>query len=132
MDITNEVQIIRYSKGKQSCLMDVVTQEYFLDIFVNGEKYSSLNCTPRELTELVIGHLICEGVITDKRDLTSLDINEQKGTADSAVKEKSPKPDESDPKKVYHTSFLFENLENFYSTSELFYSTGAVHKSALY
>jgi FdhD protein len=61
---------------------DVVVAEYELAIWLNGEKFISLLCTPRSLAELVTGFLYGEGVIDGAQEIFDISINEESGKAD--------------------------------------------------
>lgn len=61
---------------------DVVVAEYELAIWLNGERFISLLCTPRSLAELVTGFLYGEGVIDGAEEILDISINEESGRVD--------------------------------------------------
>jgi len=54
------------SKAKETSL---IAAEDTISLFVNDVKIASLMATPDMLRELVVGHLVCEGMIDDSRDI---------------------------------------------------------------
>jgi FdhD protein len=65
---------------------DAVVAEYELGIWLNGEKFISLLCTPRSLAELVTGFLYGEGVIGGAEEILAISINEEFGRAEVTLK----------------------------------------------
>lgn len=62
-NISRDVPIIRYEKGKSKYLNDPVITEEWLKVFINGSLHSEMPVTPRDLPELVTGLLFGEGLI---------------------------------------------------------------------
>jgi FdhD protein len=56
--------------------------ELSLNIFVNGEEVATILCTPARLTQLVLGFLYLEGIITDQHEVASLRVCEDEPVAD--------------------------------------------------
>lgn len=134
MKIIHETDIIRFVDGKLSQLSDVVTVEYSLDISLNGRAAAHLTCTPQEIEYIVLGHLVNEGLIKKAGEIVSLDIDEENGKASVVTVPSAPL--KTDCKAAgaamrFSVDGLRKNLDEFYSSSELFYTTGAVHRSAL-
>src|SRR2546425_5213703 len=59
-----------------------VVREQPLTIWVNGEKFLTLLCSPIKLEALVVGYLWMEKVIEDAADITRLDVSAVDGRAD--------------------------------------------------
>lgn len=150
--------IIRVADGNISRQQDNVVQEVPVTLFLNGEEFVTLVCSPQHLKELAVGFLCSEGVLFDQTDLHDIAIDEQQGlvyvTADA---------DEAQERfmKRYITSccgrgrsvFYFVNdaksmnvissditvtpqqiwqlTEELEARSTLFRSTGGVHNAAL-
>jgi len=53
-----------------------------LTIFVNGQEVATILCTPARLTQLVLGFLYLEGIITDQQEVASLRVCEDEPIAD--------------------------------------------------
>jgi len=54
---------------------DVVASDASVCLFVNGEYFRTLIATPEMLEELVVGHLLTEGIITTPDDLVKLEVD---------------------------------------------------------
>jgi FdhD protein len=59
-----------------------VVREQPLTVYVNGEKFLTLLCSPMMLRELVVGYLWMEKVIAAKDDVVALDVSAVDGRAD--------------------------------------------------
>src|SRR5919201_1231062 len=62
-----------------------VVREQPLSVFVNGEKFLTLLCSPMMLDELIVGYLWMEKVIADRADIARLDVSAVDGRADVAL-----------------------------------------------
>lgn len=58
-----------------------VVREHFMDLIVNERPVAKLVCTPSNLTELVIGRLVTEGIITGTDDVESIYVCNSGNTA---------------------------------------------------
>jgi len=63
MAMTITTGIKRYSKGVFEVTDDTVAREHRANIFVNGDHYITLMCSPDLFQELAVGFLFSEGVI---------------------------------------------------------------------
>lgn len=81
MMLQREIMLTRYDKGLVSKVTDVVVCEYPFTIHVNEEEMVTLLCSPKDLSYLALGYLLSEGVIKEKSDIASVEIDEEKGTA---------------------------------------------------
>src|SRR2546429_8925570 len=59
-----------------------VVREQPLTLWVNGEKFLTLLCSPIKLEALVVGYLWIEKVIGDPAEITRLDVSAVDGRAD--------------------------------------------------
>ena len=59
-----------------------VVREQPLTVYVNGEKFLTLLCSPMMLHELVVGYLWMEKVIAAKDDIVAVDVSAVDGRAD--------------------------------------------------
>lgn len=73
--------IVRYNQEAFSEIEDNIVTEFPLTIYVNGEEFATMVCTPTHFEEMVIGFLASEGVILFYKEIASLDIDESKGFA---------------------------------------------------
>ncbi len=151
--------IVQYESGEIEPSEDVIAVEFPLTIFVNGEEFATMVCTPDHLEELVTGFLASEGVILLPREIESLTINEEKGIARVETAKKRPLNKERYSKRfigsccgksrqfylqndartaktiMTHTNFTAAQciglMEKMQDTAESFRETGGVHTAAL-
>lgn len=81
MSVTKEIEITKVWEEKLEEIEDTVVVEYPLTIFINEEEFITLLCSPRALDYLVVGFLASEGIIKDKKQIKSLQIDSEKGHA---------------------------------------------------
>lgn len=68
--------------GRTSEVAAEVVREQPLTVYVNGEKFLTLLCSPMMLEALVVGYLWMEKVIGSKDDVVALDVSAVDGRAD--------------------------------------------------
>ena len=86
---TEVIEIIHYSRGDRQVKEDQVIVEFPVTIYLNGEEFITLLCSPKNLDYLAVGFLISEGFIQKKEDLKSLDYDEEKGQMHVGLKQMS-------------------------------------------
>jgi FdhD protein len=62
-----------------------VVREQPLTVYVNGERFLTLLCSPFQLEALVVGYLWMEKVVEDPAEIVRLDISEVDGRADATL-----------------------------------------------
>lgn len=130
MNSVKKYQIEKIEKDVDFNLMDEVIVEYPLEIFVNGEKFKRLTCTPVEIENLVIGHLYSENLINSINDIKNLKIKENKVHVD-LFKEKSQKKSREIKDQTIDREKIFDFSKRFQNESEIFKRTGGAHSCAL-
>jgi len=75
-----EITKIDLSTGKPQKITDFVAEEVPLQLFVNTTFWATILCSPTNLKELAIGHLISEGIVKSIDEIDDLTLNEQEGT----------------------------------------------------
>ncbi|HEX3176190.1 MAG TPA: formate dehydrogenase accessory sulfurtransferase FdhD [Methylomirabilota bacterium] len=68
--------------GRSSEVVGEVVREQPLTVYVNGEKFLTLLCSPIDLEALVIGYLWMEKVIAGRADIVALEVSAVDGRAD--------------------------------------------------
>ncbi len=68
--------------GRSTEVAADVVREQPLTVYVNGEKFLTLLCSPTMLDALVVGYLWMEKVITAREEIVGLDISAVDGRAD--------------------------------------------------
>lgn len=76
MQVQQTLEIIRVRNKTAYFEQDTLISEHALQICVNNEVIIHLSCTPKNLEELVIGHLFSQGFIHHYGDIELLQINE--------------------------------------------------------
>jgi FdhD protein len=73
-----EVDVLRIdvSNRKAQCMKDFVAQEKPLYIFVNRTLYATIFCSPLNLKELAVGHLVSEGIVKSIEEVEDIDLKE--------------------------------------------------------
>jgi FdhD protein len=72
-----EITRIDVSAGKAQRLADYVAKEKPLHIFLNKEHYVTIFCSPRNLKELAVGHLLSEGIIKSAKEIDGVNLTEE-------------------------------------------------------
>lgn len=78
-DLLEKVTIVQIADDKIVEQDDVVVRETPLTIFVNDEELVTLLCLPQHQSNLAVGFLFSEGIISSKSEIESLIFNENKG-----------------------------------------------------
>lgn len=80
MHNAKEIQsIIQYEDGILFEKEDTVATEFPLTIFVNGDEFATMVCTPANIEELVVGFLASDGLIRIPSEIDSLSVDESRG-----------------------------------------------------
>lgn len=130
MNSVKKYKIEKIEKDVDLNLMDEVIVEYPLEIYVNGEKFTRLTCTPVEIENLIIGHIYSENLINSISDIKNFKIEENKVYVD-LDKEKSQKKISEIKNQTIDREKLFEFSKRFQNESEIFKRTGGAHSCAL-
>jgi FdhD protein len=71
-----EVDILRIdvSDRKAQRIKDCVAQEKPLHLFVNRTLYATIFCSPLNLKELAVGHLVSEGIVKSIEEIEEIDL----------------------------------------------------------
>lgn len=132
MNIIKEIDILKVNDGVPAIKTDVVVVEADVYIYVNGRLHAALAATPQNIEELVWGHLLSTGVISEASDVNRMDRDD--GSLTFRVETARPQASDCPPVPdglVVPASEILLNMEKFLHTSELFHDTGAAHSCAL-
>lgn len=153
------IDILRVKGNNISEEEDTVVSEYPFTIFINGEEFITLLCSPKSLKYLIIGFLNSEGFINCISDIVDIKIDEEKGISYVKIKNENSLIEKLYGKRTITSgcgkgtlfynvldSFKSKKIKNkipitldeikalikdFSKNSELFISTGGVHSCAL-
>jgi FdhD protein len=83
------VKIVKFdlSTGKVQRKFDYVAEEKPLHIHVNGKHYATIACSPSNLKELAVGHLLSEGIIKALEEIAEINLKND-GTCQIKLKPK--------------------------------------------
>lgn len=73
----------RYQSGdiRMEEVEDAIAKEFALTIVLDGEEFATIVCSPSHLLELVYGFLASEGIIREAGQVSSLEVDEERGYA---------------------------------------------------
>jgi len=156
-----EVDILRIdvSEGKAQRLKDRVAQEKPLHLFVDRTLYATIFCTPSNLKELAVGHLVSEGIVKSFEEIEEINLKEdvcrvklnrnvdlekrlglakhfQRVILSACGSKQAHRPAqrlsriESNLKVKVQT--VFDSVNNLNHAAELFRKTGGVHAAAVF
>jgi len=77
-----EILVHRYSEGTWSKTSAHVPGEMELTVYINGQELVTIMCTPTKLTNLVLGFLLSEGIITSMKDVAMMRVCEDDSLAE--------------------------------------------------
>lgn len=156
MCCVRKVCIKKVQNGNRMELIDSIVVEKVLNIFVNDEFYTSLMCSPSEVSELATGFLFSEDIISSSELITSVEYRDEgtlcitlsynidsnlakrkvitsgcaKGTVPlSSINESSSSYIESNHK--FKAETIIALMKEFNNKSDLFKETGGVHSCCL-
>lgn len=83
-----KVEIVKFdaTKGSIGKAKDYVAVERQFKILLNEKPYAVMHCSPDNLKELAIGHLLSEGVIKALEEIEEISINEATGVVEVKLK----------------------------------------------
>jgi len=71
-----EITRVNFSTGKVERKTDLVAEETLLHIFMNEKHYVTVLCSPNQLRELAIGHLLSEGVLKSLDEIEDIELDD--------------------------------------------------------
>lgn len=133
MALVDQLEIVRYIGGEYVSLRDLMVHETALRLEINGKTARTLYCSPKELRELVVGHLYAQGYISALEDILSLELDEESGNAVVQVKPRDSASESTciSDKLVFDPKILLSNQQRFYDQSTLQKATAGTHCCAL-
>jgi len=75
-----EYEILRFDRINRAfeSLRRFVVFEEAIDAYINGDFYASFYCLPAQIKELIVGHLLTEGIIDDVKDILDIEVSGKK------------------------------------------------------
>lgn len=159
IETTEAFHITRFSEIDQEQIEATVARERPLTIILNNQELVTLLCTPSDVKALAVGFLASEGLIKHKEDLKQVLLDERRGivriqtTTDIARTEDqlfkrfittgcgrgatfySPADVQEDitvdAPTIMTVTEVFQLVQTFLRTSDMYKTTGGVHSAAL-
>jgi len=82
-----EITKIDVSTRERKRTRDLVAEEKPLYVFLNRSHYATILCTPSNLKELAIGHVLSEGIAKSIEEIKKIEMNEEEGSCRISLKE---------------------------------------------
>lgn len=77
MEVVTRRDIHEYVEGQGFTLKpDLIIKEHSLQLFINDQYYTTYDCSPELLPELIIGNLAINGIINNRSDLDFTDMKD--------------------------------------------------------
>jgi FdhD protein len=73
--VEHEILRINLRKDTTESKKDEVAVEGRIELYVNDERYAVFSCSPSQIKEMVIGHLLTEGIISKVKEIKKLEIS---------------------------------------------------------
>lgn len=154
-DFISKLKIIRYRNGVKENTDDSVVNEITLDLSINFRNLTSLSCSPQHLEDLAAGYLVSSGIISNSNPLKELRLESAKniihidladnsvikdmifskmrpvgcGTGTLLFAQKNISVSSSGVKITKEK--IYELMNEFNRSSDIFRETGGVHSAAL-
>ncbi|MEM2027585.1 MAG: formate dehydrogenase accessory sulfurtransferase FdhD, partial [Candidatus Bathyarchaeia archaeon] len=70
-----ECDILRFNRVNcvSESLKRFVVVEEIIDVHINGDFYASFHCLPMQIRELIVGHLLTEGIVGDAKNIVEVE-----------------------------------------------------------
>ena len=159
----HQVEIVKLdiSTGTSKKITDYVAEEKPLHLFVNTTYWATILCSPSNLKELAVGHLLSEGILKSTTEIEEVNLKENESSCYVKLKPKinvdermslsrlharivtsacgssSPyqyqrKPAKIKSKLTVKATVVFNSVNQLNFKAELFRQTGGVHAAAIY
>lgn len=129
--LVDKLEIVRYIGGEYVPLRDLMVHETALRVNISGQPERTLYCSPAELKELVVGHLLTQGHIRSLEELCSLELDEAAGTASVRIAPVEAQQCLPPAEAIFDPKILLDNQQQFYDNSTLQKATAGTHCCAL-
>jgi FdhD protein len=86
--MVREVDITKLdlSTGKAQKIRDWVAEEVPLHLFVNKNYWATILCSPTNLRELAVGHLLSEGIVKSVEEIEEVEVKQAENTCNVQLK----------------------------------------------
>lgn len=84
-----EFNILKIEKGEGRKVKDYIAIERNITLYLNGEEFITLMCTPVMVRELSVGLLLSEKMVSENEDIKEIDFNEVDGIVSIKIRDYS-------------------------------------------
>jgi FdhD protein len=86
--MVKQVEIVKIdlTSGKAQKMLDYVAEETPFHLFVNAGFWATIQCSPSNLKELAIGHLLSEGILKSKDEIDEVILKETENSCNVTLK----------------------------------------------
>lgn len=158
-ELIKSQQVWSYQAGELETANDQVVVEYVLTLYIDEQEFATMICTPQHLPDLIIGFLAAEGLIRSTEQISKLEVDVPKGTAEIKLSGEAQRLKESFGKRwvgsccgksrlfyfesdlktaktivkqqPFHAERCLELMRALQQRSTAFQQTGGVHNAAL-
>lgn len=158
-----EVEIVKLDLSTKTSkkTIDYVAEEKPLHLFVNNEYWATILCSPNNLKEMALGHLLSEGILKSAAEVEEINLKQNENTCivklkpevkvkdrmrlsrlharivTSACGSGSPYQYKRKPNKIKSNltakaEIVFSSVNQLNFKAEVFRKTGGVHAAAIY
>ena len=154
-----EITRINLREGSVEKMKDEVIVESTIELHINDEHYAAFLFSPSDVKELVVGHLLSEGIIESLLEIKSLEIS--KGSVDVLLTKETSSRSSMAPQLIrtecgsgagsipprlwmkprgvkdavsvrFNPEIIIESVRTLNSSADVFRRTGGTHASALF
>ncbi|MEK5040791.1 formate dehydrogenase accessory sulfurtransferase FdhD [Sporosarcina sp. FSL K6-3457] len=161
MELDKRRIVVQYTQGQRVEQEVHVVTEHPVTIYINGQEFATIVCSPEYIEDMAVGFLASEGVIPRYQDITSIHVQQEAGIVHIETEKMYPFYEKLVSKR-YITSccgmsrqgFVFANdaltakrmtethvtltpedcfflMNQMEESAEMFHKTGGVHNAAL-
>jgi FdhD protein len=161
--VMHQVEIVKLDVSTKTSkkMMDYVAEEMPLHLFVNTTYWATILCSPSNLRELAVGHLLSEGILKSTAEIEEVNLKERENCCYVKLKAEvnvenrlkisrlharvissacgsaspyqySPKPAKVKSNLTVKAEIIFNSVNQLNFKAELFRQTGGVHAAAIY
>ena len=129
-------EITRVYSDREEKLVDFVTEEVPLTIYVNDQEVVTILASPTDLTELAVGFVYTSGFITDFDQITKITQDTKRWTVSLQLRDGQFDSDQAFRRKNtsnirIHRDQVYQLMAEFQNRSIGFKETGGVHSAGL-
>jgi len=159
----HKVEIVKYDLSTKTSkkVADYIAEEKSLHLFVNMTYWATILCSPSNLKEMAVGHLLSEGILKSTAEIEEVNLKETEGACyvklkaevnvderlslsrlhqrivtsacgDQSIYQYQRKPARVTSNLTVKAEVVFNSVNQLNFKAEMFRQTGGVHAAAIY